>query len=74
MNEDDCITCYAKLVVHIPGEEIETCHKCLIRKYELIQIDWVNELLEDYQFNSGFCEQCLNNCQTTKVMLCNEHF
>jgi hypothetical protein len=69
MNHNDCITCYAKL----SGEEVSTCHKCLVRKYELIMIDWVNEILEDYQFDSGFCEQCLFNCQTTKVILCNEH-
>lgn len=73
MNEKDCITCYAKLTVHIDGEEIETCHKCLVCKYELIAIDWINELLEDYTFNSGFCEQCLSNCSTVVVRLCHEH-
>ncbi len=29
----------------------------LIRKYELLQIDWLNEILEDILV--GFCEQCL---------------
>lgn len=73
MNCNDCITCYAKLSIHIPGEEVEICHKCLVCKYELIAIDWVNQILEDYQFDSGFCEHCLFNCQTTKVMLCDQH-
>ena len=74
MNDDDCISCYAKLLIHTPGELVEICHKCLVCKYEIVQIDWVNELLEDYEFDIGFCEKCRNDCQTTKVKLCNEHF
>lgn len=68
-----CITCYAKISVNIPGDKIETCHKCLVKKYELSQIDKLNIILEVYIWNKGFCEKCLYNCETTIVPLCYTH-
>ncbi len=73
MDSDDCITCYATVSGHVQGEEIETCHICLVANYEIDQIDSLNEILEDYEFFPGFCEQCVSECDTTKVILCHEH-
>jgi ribosomal protein L40E len=70
---DICITCYAKISVNISGDEIETCHKCLVYNYDISQIDKLNILLEDYIFDKGVCEQCLYNCETVTVSLCYEH-
>ena len=70
---NSCITCYSKISANVFGDKIETCHKCLVKKYELSQIDKLNILLEDYIWNKGFCEQCLYNCETTTVSLCDAH-
>jgi hypothetical protein len=69
----NCIACYCKITSIIDGEKIETCHKCLIKNYELCQLDKLHNILESYEFNNGWCENCLSNCSTTLVYLCYEH-
>lgn len=54
------------------GEQISICHK-FFKNYELYQLDKLHDILESYEFNSGWCENCLSNCSTTLVYLCYEH-
>ena len=70
INKMNCITCYAKLKIYIKGDKIETCHQCLVAKLELIHYDKLNFLLDDYEWYSGFCEQCLYECETVNIVLC----
>lgn len=75
MNDNDCITCYAKILVHIEGEEVETCHRCLVRGYDGDQRERLHEIIDDYEYYSGICELChdYKSCAITRVKLCHEH-
>jgi hypothetical protein len=67
----DCIICQVNLLGSVEGYQVDICSKCIF-KYVSNRMKLIN-ILENYEFNSGFCEVCLFTSSITQCYLCYDH-
>ncbi len=69
----DCVLCLVKCMGSKSAEKINICSKCILQPCLLQGKMKMVNILNDLQFEHGFCEICINTSQIVNVSICSEH-